>query len=174
MSYRALLLAVRDELRDRLELKPIECEITIDGQPIPSCGERFIAVSQADWSTQQTESLDEDYAIDVTVSMRLPRVPVDKEYKLIVQAITGFADLASAVRAALHGDIRGWAVVNRANATIGPNANGFCEPLRFRGGSRPQVRGGSWFWAKREPRAGVAQVLHFREARLVQDMTTQT
>mgnify|MGYP003129328101 CR=1 FL=1 len=50
MSIGRLMLSVRDELRLKLELTEDECHVMPDGRPMPSCGQRFIAIYAHSWN----------------------------------------------------------------------------------------------------------------------------
>ena len=155
MSQMALLLAVRDQLRETapLELRREECEVTHDGSPLPIAGERFAAVWPGYWRDAGSNgtSLSEEYGVNVTVSFRLPRVPLDRVGpELLAKANTGLLALCEKIRAVIHMDPQDSLVVGvlpRANQLINATEeNGFLLPLQFLDGGRAEVRPG---WRRR-------------------------
>lgn len=177
MSMRALLLAVRDQLRDtkQLGLDNTNCEVTADEQPFPVAGEIFVAVWYGYWRNKDPNgmSLDEDYGVNVTVSVRATRVATDRiGPSLLAKANDGLLALCEQIRAAIHmdpEDSNTQAVVWRANKIIGATVNGFIAPLQFRDGGRPTKRSGSWFGARGgKGVAGLSQTLTFTDANRVQ------
>jgi hypothetical protein len=186
MSQRALLLAVRDQLRlaapDGVGLAPEECEVRPDGRPPPNVGERFVAVSPSYWRGEDIEGLSEELGCQVTVTVRAARVPDDRfgPYLLVGPTGKSLDELLEAIRAVLHLDRSADAVLNRANAIIGAGANGFVEPLRFREGGRPDEKRQDWFEGReggRVPRdtiVAIVQTLTFGGARRVQTIESMT
>jgi hypothetical protein len=182
MSQRALLLAVRDYLRQQMQLTDAECDILYDGQPPPDCGERFIAVHAGEWRGGDVEARDDTFGVNVTVTRRTSYAPADR----VVSPLTGPDFLAldktlDQVASLLHkdpaaaGSGTAYPVLALANATIGSAANGFVEPLTFRDGGRPEPKGSDWFSA--EPGQGVcgiSQTLSFSGARRIQTNESQT
>lgn len=171
MSMEALLFAVRDRLRFKLEYAPEQCEIMADGRPVPGCGEKFIAV----WPGYQRDngsngqSLDQLFGVNVTVTVRMMRVAPDKIGPLILaQANTGAYAETRRIQAVLHMDPDTYAVVHAANAIIGPNFNGFIEPLQWQETRYEGVKGAQWFRSRKEKQAGLALTLVFGRANRVE------
>lgn len=83
MSARALLLAVRDQIRTTYTLDEGQCDLMDDGQPPPRAGELFVAVHPAgSWQNAAPEAdtyLRELFGFHVTVSVKLGHVPVDRK-----------------------------------------------------------------------------------------------
>jgi len=185
MSQRALALAVRNYLRTQVPLKDEECEIMFDGQPPPMAGQRFASVWHAEWQAEDVEAIDEYFGLNVTVSVRTAYAPMDRGVFPLLADQQGL-DLDHLVRkimTAIHldapGNPAGDAILNAANVIINAEptgaANGFIEPLRFRGGSAIEPKGSEWFGA--EPDSGVvgiAQTIHFGGARRVQNIESMT
>lgn len=196
MSQRALLLAVRDRLRDApanggLGFVAAECEVMFDGQPPPICGERFSAIWPGEWTGHYVEGADEMLGVNVTVTLRVGKVPRDR---MGVNALVGptgqnLDQLLESIRAKLHmdpgprtaTDARNYPVLTMANAYItallGPN-NGFVEPLQFQNGGRPEPKGPEWFEAASDvegatPPVGIAQTLSFGGARRLQTIESE-
>lgn len=178
MSQRALLLAVRDHLRQELNLRELDCENTFDGRPLPMSGESFIAIHPGSWTNDTPECLDERYGIQITVTVRLPRVPQDRwGPELFTKAAEGLDALLEKIRVKAH---MNYTLMDRANVIIGatgllPTANGFIQPLCFRDGGQPMPKGPNWFAAAgRGQYAGLAQTLTFRDANRVQTIESMT
>ena len=198
MSMRAMLLAVRDHLREPtpegtiptgtvntgLGLKATVCEICFNGAPAGiGVGEMFVAVHPGNWSNNQTECLDETFEVNVTVSVRLPKRPQDFWGAAIVSPLfipgskyPGLLAICESIRATLHCN---YAVMDRANAIItsasNGTANGFVEPLFFSGCSPPDVKGGSWWEENSKERySALAQTVRFQPCRRVQRIDIQT
>lgn len=185
MSQLALLTAVRNVLRSQppngLGLTKAQCEVMFDGQPPPSCGELFVAVHPAEWNVEDVEGLNEVFGVEITVTVRVGKVPRDEMglNALIGPAGKSLDGYLEEIRALLHLDSVADQVLNQANAIIGSAANGFVEPLRFRGGSRPEPKGPDWFGAESSgagmtPPVGLAQTLSFGGARRVQRIESET
>lgn len=185
MSQLALLTAVRNVLRQAapygLGLPIAQCEVMFDGQPPPVCGELFVAVHPGDWNAVDVEGLEEEFGVDITVTVRVGKVPRDGMglNALIGPAGASLDGRLEQIRALLHLDSVQDQVLNQANQIIGNSANGFVEPLRFRGCSRPEPKGPDWFGAEANghgplPPVGLAQTLHFGGARRVQHIESET
>ena len=183
MSQRALLLAVRDYLRSELEYTDSQCEVTFDGQPPAVAGERFVAIHAGSWTgDEETEGLEEEYGIEVTVSVKAGRVPRDRIGTNLLVGPTGESldNHLEDIRAALHLDKGAYPVLALANATIGASENGFVVPLRFRDGGKPTEKDHAWFGVAPPdvkgllPPAGIAQTLTFGGAKRVQVVEEQS
>lgn len=184
MSQRALLVAVRNVLREPtpqgLGLAKAQCEVMFDGQPPPNCGELFVAVHPGDWQATDVEGMDERYGFDITVTVRVGKVPRDEMGLNALVGPTGKSldDWLEKIRALLHLDNQADQVLSSANTLIGAGANGFVEPPRFRGCSRPEPRGADWFGAEahshaEKPPVGLSQTLAFGGARHVQRIESE-
>ncbi|HMP07592.1 MAG TPA: hypothetical protein PJ982_14680 [Lacipirellulaceae bacterium] len=181
MSHVALLRAVVDHLLDdsSLGLDRENCAITHDGQPFPIAGDLFVAVWPGYWRDQGSngESLHEGYGGNVTVSLRCAHVPRDRiGVEVLAKASIGLLAICEKVRASIHmdpsnlidGGVQKSSVMMRANQIIGAAANGFVVPLQFQDGGRAEQKSGSWWSAKGEPMAGLAQTVTFGGAERVQ------
>lgn len=182
MSQRALLLAVRDYLRNNVPLALAECQVQFSAAPPPNCGERFVAVHQGYWrGIEPLEGLQEEYGISVTVTMRAAKVPKDELGANLLVGPTGKSldELLERIRALLHKDKGPYPVLALANTTIGAGANGFVEPLVFRDGGQCQEKGPSWFSASANQATGaavcgLAQTLTFGGAKRYQTVESET
>lgn len=184
MSQRALLLAIRDTLRQAapngLGLANAECEVMFDGEPPPACGERFVAIHPGAWTGNDIEGLDELFDAELTFTIRAAKVPRDRLGINLLVGPTGKSldELLEAARALLHLDSFADQVISKANTTIGIAANGFVEPPRFRHASRPEAKGPAWFSAEAhghgaQPPMGIAQTITLGGARRVQRIESE-
>lgn len=180
MSYRTLLLATRNRLRDTLVSGGLAypsavCEVQLGPEPPPVCGEKFVSIHEGSWQAEDIEGLSETFGLDVTVTFRVAKVPEDRQGTNALVGPTG-ASLDEECRkivACIHLDKGGDAVLNAANTLLGGTVNGFCEPPRFRGADIPRLRGPDWFGAEdvssgRIQNMGLSQTLHFGGAKRVQ------
>jgi len=193
LSQRALLLAVRDRLRQTianggLAYLPQQCEIMPTGMPPPACGEFFVAIHEGEWSFADIEGLDEMMGVEVTVTMRAAKVPKDKLGTNLLVGPTGQSlyDQLEKIRAKLHmdpgprssTDASHYPVLALANTTIGTGENGFVEPLRFRGpAGKTQEVYADWFTAEAMPGSpplGLVRTLVFGGARRIQTIEEQS
>ncbi len=191
MSMRAILQATRDHLAAPTPAgilptgtvptglgidNDMDMQVMPDGMPPPMACTTFIAVWGSGWNNAAYESLDENYTVNVTVSVRTTQCPPDHWGLVIAEQTTGLYARAEAVRATLH---RNYDVVQRADAIIklaceavAPGswltqvANGggtsFEEPLFFKSATGIERKGGSWWWSSnKEQHAGLAITLSF-------------
>ena len=177
MSMAALLSATASQLQTVLKLGIEECDVTEGGQPPASAGERFVAVSEGEWQSNSYESLDEYYGVTVTVSVRTERVPWDRRGQLMttLDDKAGIMRLGEAVRAAVHSN---YDLMNAANTLLGPDVNGFIEPLRLGGPGRLRPVQASWFQADAPTdggtdACGLVLMIPFRQARRIQGIENQ-
>ena len=181
------MLATRDQLKlaigtypnGGLALGQKECEVMFDGEPPPRCGKRFFSVHRGGRENQARHSLDELYAVFVTITLRVNE-PFDAlGTNLIEKAQQGMDDLVDSVRDIVHMNYTLMAAANAtilAVATAGnvPLVYGFSEPLMFQGDDAPRIVGPDWFKAQVETTQapiGIAQTLRFGQARRLQPLT---
>lgn len=183
MSQRALILGVRDRLREAFPrlLGPLDCEVMPDGQPPNGCGETFVAVHPGGWTADENESLDEKYTVFVTVTMRARGTPGDRHGELMSKATTGLLAFAEAIRADLHAKHESIAAANQILRQDGDEwsdpptrVNEFIEPLRFRSAGAVEKKGPSWVGGNGKGVAALSIVLTFADARRVQVIEEQT
>jgi hypothetical protein len=158
----ALLDAARDHLRQTIDLKPAECDVTPDGQPNPMAGQRFVAVHPGAVQNAQVHCLDERYSFKVTVTCRTAQDPRDRKRD------GGAWKLAEKVRAAIH---MSYALTALATETD-PNVV-FTEPPCYESGNSLGPRDASWFWSDRDTDTGFAVELSFGRARRIQYIEEQ-
>jgi hypothetical protein len=175
-------LAVRDQLRSvqALGLGKANCEITHDGSPFPIAGEVFVAVSPGYWRDAGSNGtcLQEEFGVNVTVSMRLPKVPIDRiGPELLAKANIGLLSVCDKIRAVIHMDPYDAvenSVLGRANMSMGTSVSGFLLPLQFVDGGRAELKPAPWFQAKGEPSAALCQTISFGKALRVQRIEDQS
>lgn len=102
MSEAAILSAVRDQLREQLALKPIECDVMFE--PPASTGEEFIAIEGAAVSSSETESLKEVYQVYASVWKRTGKYPADRRGNILLDNVSGLDVLERRVIRAVHGN----------------------------------------------------------------------
>jgi hypothetical protein len=178
-AWSALLNAVRDRLRTDtgsggLGYTAANCARTPDGRPAPRAGKVFVAVHKGGRTQDAIESLEEEYAVLVTVTVRVDG-PWDRIGSLQLEKATeGLDDRIDAIRADLTR--HQYAVMNAANTSLNAvetvedgTRNGFVEPLWFLGESTDQLVGSDWFHgAPADKDVGVAATLRFGKARMIQ------
>ncbi len=167
MSMRALLMAVRDNLKTApttgLGYTDANCAVTLDGQPFEMADEFFVAVSPDSWTNQYDEGLEEEFGVSITVSVRVPRVPADRIGKILMADGDGvyksITQLVETIRAHIHSN---YVIMNAANTILTGAVNGFHRPLFLRDGGRPMKKPGSWFGSgNKDQFAGLAQTIRF-------------
>lgn len=183
MSQRAILLATRNYLRSNVptSLSSLfnsttinQCiEVTFDGRPLPHHGEAFIAVHPGTWSNQYDEGIEEEFGVNLTVSVKGGKTPLDRwGPELMENASTGLDKVLEVVRVMVHSN---YTIMTAANTIITASANGFIRPLYFRDGGTPQPKGGSWWSARgKEEFGGLAQTLRFAGAMRDQTIESMT
>ena len=171
---RALLQATLNHLRDTLSLDASTSEVMPTGKPPAFAGEVFYTVHPGTVSNQDVHCLDEQYSLDVTITLRSGKVPTDRVgTELLLAEDDGIYDRADAVRAAIH--MRYVGLMNDANTDLTASVNGFVEPLVFLGYGRVQEQGGNWFGGKGGPgSAGISLTLSFGRARRAQTIESMT
>ena len=145
------------------------CDVGIGPEPAPACGELFIRIYPGNWSVigkDEGADLDEVYGVNICVTRRLNYSPLDRTgTEVLIKATTGLEDVCALIRTYLHYN---YTLMNAVNTALGGSVNGFIEPLRFRDGGIPIVRGADWFSAEDETLAGLSQTLIFGGARRLQ------
>lgn len=183
MSRRALLLAVRDDIRDVLKYAARDCDLTLPGgQPPPRCGKWFIGIWPGSRRNQGRTALDATYELTVTLTARVnepfDRVAID----LLAKNETGFWDRSEAIAELIHKDCWDTHVITRANAILKDDypytSNepvGFRESLTFMSDSVPRLVGGDWFHARPDAtEVGIVQDIYFGRARRIQNLANLT
>lgn len=178
---RALTTAVRDQLRLGLALTEYECDLRPGGRPPPAgWKDRYVAVHSGGQANQSRESLDRTFEVQVTVTLRVSKIPYDRTgVEAVQKAEVGLEDLCEKVIRFVHNN---HAVRQAANDIILASSfnlepppavcYGFNEALILLGddGEAHEVTG-EWFGAKAsQETAGLVQVLTFGEARRIESI----
>lgn len=180
MSWRALLLAVRDRIRVQCGYEDAVCDVTFDGRPHPSCGPVFVAIHKGSRSNRDAGTgrvaLDQRYEVQVTVTMRQGPVPFDRlGTDLMIEAVDGLEPRVDAIIAAVQQDAYDHVIVRAANAMLasmepGPPL-GFVLGLAYLSDGPEREVGGRWFHATgREQAEGIATTIRFGGARRIQSL----
>ncbi len=179
MSERALELAVRDSIRSTLAIGQALCEVMENGQPPPRCGKVFYAVHGAGVTQSCQNSIDELYAITVTITLRINEPFDSLGTALTDKALVGMHDRIQALKY-IHMSPASYAIMNAANTYIKTAAEalasppaqvyGFCEPLQFLSAELPpEIVGAEWFKAAPEAQMiGIKSAVKFGKARRFQ------
>lgn len=176
MSEEALLLAVRDTLREKCGFKPAECDIEYDEMAPVTVGQRYIVVMSGGWDAGPNNGtgggvLDELFSVDVAVAVRSSSTPRDRLRNLFTINLGNVNSICRLIIASVG--MYSYDVQNLANQYIGPEANGaegFIEPLKFGAMGKPQAVGPEFFGADPDADgpAGLMRVVHLVGARRIQ------
>jgi hypothetical protein len=146
---------------NRLPYSDSTCRIMVDGKPPPMCGDWWLSIHEGNVQSICTETLDEYYAFNLTLTKRVTVDPyVFGEHVVAVKMARQLAQQTDAnhlgfnarrdqLRAFFHGNE---SVIARANQYLvqwatGEEVYGFCEPPRFQGYSASLMRGAEWLGA---------------------------
>jgi hypothetical protein len=177
---RVLAVAVRDTLRADLALQDHECNLQPGGRPPPvGWADYYVAVHSGGQQNSARESLDRTFDVQVTVTYRVGKVPVDRRGPSVLQkAEFGLEDLCEKIIRLLHNNHQLRIASNDlisdsglAGSNTGVNY-GIQEALIFLhdDGEAHEVSG-EWFHAKSTGEtAGLVQVLTFGEARRLESI----
>lgn len=181
MSRRALLLAVRDQLRALppvgLGYLPRECEVMYDGRPPPRAGAWFAAVHRGRRSGQlHSECLDYELEFFVTVTARV-NVPVDRLGAALYEASEKLDDRVDAIVALVQR--QGVAILTAANTLLGSSFDqagqprGFVERPYYLDDDNGRLVGDEHWWGlATEVPTGIAHTIRFGGARRVQALSS--
>lgn len=189
MSIEALLLAVRDVIRDPsspFDYGKQACDVRADGQPPPRCGAWFVAVHQLPSRNESLNNLDEYFSYAVTLTGRLVNCPPDRVGDAMLAMTfakkTGFNKRLNKLKRVLAGydslyPNMDWAIIAAANNYIVQFATeegetfvyGFSEPAHFANAELPDLVGGEWFESDpASENVGLKATLTFSDARRLQ------
>jgi len=178
MSETALLDAVRDRIVAVCEYRETEVDVELD-QIVPAMvGDVYVIVEPGGWMPGPNNDtcggvIDELFSVNVTVIMRATKVPKDRRRNVLIENLTGLNARLRKIINAIHFK---YEVNAAANATIrggGDPIEGFIEPLRFYGMSRPTVVGAEVVSAKAgEMQAGIKRTVQFNKARRIQNIAS--
>ena len=179
MSIGAICKAVRDAIQDHFTVDSGSCEVGFDGQPKPSCGQRYWAVHSMGWSGLPDEdwALGEEYQVAVTLTLRMGTAPKDRWGIAVWLVDSGLEDLVRQTVTLIH---HSQTVRLAANAFIAGGASGkILTPLQLLRIDNPKPQGPRWFSAD-DPQltqqkydisdCGVSQMVLFGRCQRVQSI----
>lgn len=170
----ALLLAVRDKLRDGEGWTEKQCEVEQDEIAPATVGQLYVVVLPGGWSNGPRHNTsggvnDLLFSVDVAVIKRAASTPRDRRRNLFLTNLDGLnAEVGKVFKWV---DFR-YDVLDAANELIERETGiekAFVEPLKFSTvDRRPRVVGGEMFAAAaNQPAAGLIRVVSFVGARCV-------
>lgn len=181
MSQRSLLLGTKEFLLKNIlynnqPLSESLCDVMPDGRPPNDCGEFFMAIHPGGSRGTNYEILDIVHQINITLTIRISRVPFDRiGRQIIVKKQMGLSDFIQLLIQVIH---MNYNILLMADSFIGNEfgeegiidgfPNKWIEPLRFNTCSPPRIVGGDWFHSERDAEAGIIQTVTFGDARRVQ------
>ncbi len=169
MSLWAMMPAFRDITKKLMSLNANECEITPEGKPFPSSGDRFFAVHCSPFSGRSDLTLDELFSVNLTISLKGTHIAYDRwGPELLARKTTGLLWYAGLLSSKLH---MNYEMMDLANSLIleFTTQNGYEVPLQFKNADVPTIRGGDWWLAEaNEPRMGMSITLYFGDANRIQ------
>src|SRR5262245_27716080 len=140
------MMAVRDRVRKSLGVEEQHCRVVGNdqGKPPAFSGNHFVAVHAGDWRGVPVEGLGESFGARVTVTLRTSHVPDEAlGEEAWLKEVEGLEAILRQVLTAVVSDV-GTAdnptVLNRANAILGGDVNGFVEKLQLQSGGTPQEK----------------------------------
>lgn len=176
MSKVALLRAVRDCLRQSMGWREHECAISPRGRPHPDMGLFFVAVHEGSWRAEGKSYLEENLAVNVTITLATGQIPVDRPDD-IYESQAGMIDqYENQIKATIHGNqqIR---VAACAYARVPDETTGdiFQTPLYCTGGGELTPKGADWAYANSESNEPtfVTRTIYFSDCTRIQSLSVQ-
>lgn len=153
-----------------------QIEVGFDGRPLPAQAEVSVMIHSSRWTNQYDEGIDEYHGVNITVSFKGGKVPIDRwGPEMLEKEAAGLDFVLEKIKAYVHSN---YVIMNTANVLINSTlgtSNGFVRPLFFRDGGSPMPKGGAWWTGRgKEQMGGLAQVLRFDDAERVQTIESQT
>jgi len=172
MSEEALLIAVRDRIREFCNYGIDECDVQPDEYAPNNVGECYVAVMPGEISAgPRHESsggvIDEIYSVNVLVIARAASVPLDRRSGQFLTNVSGMAERCRKIRAAIDFS---YEVTTAADGLMVDVTKRFCAPLKWRNTSRQDHADAEIFNTavyKGKQAGGVKRTLNFGGARLV-------
>jgi hypothetical protein len=171
-AERALLLAVRDTLRDSpYSFAETECEIEFDEMTPATVGQHYLAVMPGGWRPGPRHDScggvnDLVYGVDVLVIKRITNVPRDRRRNVFIDQLGSLDALIDKVYQAV--DFK-YGLLDTANGTIAVETGsleGFVEPLKFSYvDKRPRLAPAELFSGAKDNAAGMMRLVSFTGAR---------
>lgn len=173
MSESALLRAVRDQIRTHNDFANRQVDVELDETVPPVAGDLYVIVftgSQEPGPTHNGNQGASDilYGVNVSVAMRAPRKPRDRQRELFIATASSLQTYQNAIMSKV--DFQ-YAVNSAANAYIATeesSSEGFIEALKF-AGAGPIRRAPAELFSgtPAEPVAAVIRTMNFRGARRI-------
>ena len=173
MSESALLRAVRDRIRTHASFSNRQVQVELDDNYCPAIvGDLYVMVVPAGQSEGAHNSVsryasDILYAVDITVVMRAPKVPRDRQREILIATAASLEVYQLAIESKI--DFQE-AVTTAANAYIAAEGGGspFTEMLKYAGADRIRRAPAELFTGSSgEPVAAIMRTYHYRGARRV-------
>lgn len=174
----ALLLGVRDRIREACGYSEAQCECEFDEMAPASVGDVYVVVMPGGWQPGPRNNgggiLDELIDVEVEVILRSGQFPKDRSRGLFMDTLTGLNTRLQQINT-LAGHLN-YAVLDLAKLHLVDSTQGFVEPLKFGGIERkprevpPEIFSAT---AGSQP-AGLARRLTLVGARRIQNRTTMT
>lgn len=170
---KALLIGVRDRLRQQCGYTPETCQVEHDEMVPPTTGDLYIAVLSAGFVAgprHRTSGGIHDfvYAVDVVIVRRITAVPHDRTRDAY---LNNFGSLAEESDKVIHAVDFKYPVLDLANACLAGSPESeqpFIEPLKFQSVERrPRIVPGEEFAGTQDKRAGLARTISFIGARRI-------
>lgn len=167
----ALLIAVRDQLREKVTLSPDDVRVQPGPEPIPTMGDTFISVYGSGWNagiSDPNRGIDEVFGVACAVTSRMSANPIDRVgEEIYIKGITGLEATCRKIVANVHQNID---VFTEANLLI-TGDDKFVEFLRWSSTDpSPKTVGADWFFSSdtTNPDYGLVMEVRFVGARRVQ------
>jgi hypothetical protein len=173
MSETALLRAVRDQIRTHASFTDRQVQIELDENYCPAIvGDLYVMVipagqSEGEHQSQARYASDVIYAVDITVVMRAPKVPRDRQREILIDTAASLEVYQLAIESKID-----WqeAVRTAANVYVAAEGGGspFTEELKYTGCGRIRRAPSELFTAAAgEPVAAIMRTYHYRGSRRV-------
>jgi hypothetical protein len=171
MSESALVRAVRDQIRASSSITDRQCDVELDEIAPPTAGDVYILVMSAGTEAGPSHNANQGardilYSVDVSIALRAPKVPRDRQRKLFIALTQSYEVYSGYVMDQV--DFK-YPVNDAANAYIlaeTASTDVFIEVLKFANSSRFRLAPAGLFLATTgEQVAAVIRTIHFRGAR---------
>lgn len=173
MSHSALARAVRDRIRAHADYLDRQVDVEINEKAPATAGDLYIIVTfgqRTNGGIPNASVADHLFGIDVTVAIKAPRKPRDRERDFWIDLTNSFEVHERNIRGQIEND---YPTINAANVFItaeeGGSPCGFMKPLRFDGaGPFREAPAEIFAGTPGEQRAAIVQTLRFSDARRIE------
>jgi hypothetical protein len=149
--YSALLKKTRDYIRENLLYKGnlIEdgnCDVTIDGRPVPTAPEMFVAVTPTGWlkANESPGVLSEKYEFECVVSLKLNATPNDRYGDFFLDQVKGIEKVCRDLILLLH--LNYVVIANANNEAAAAACTKIFTPPQWQETTDPEVRYDDWYY----------------------------